>query len=150
MFTCLALLAAGCGREAAKPAPGAAAAAEPRTVDGTPAGRPAPAAAPETAPETAPDAEGSPGERLAERERGRTRRMLALMKRRDEIVRDQIATDPETRTLHEQMIRSRDAYQKHVAALPEVANLEQQLRLLSQQQQAAGDLANKLNEEKQP
>ncbi len=146
MFTCLALLAAGCGREAAKPAPGAASAAEPGTVDGTPAGRPAPAAA----PETASDAKGSPGERLAERERGLTRRMLALMKRRDEIVRDQIATDPETRTLHEQMIRSRDAYQKHVAALPEVANLEQQLRLLSQQQQAAGDLANKLNEEKQP
>ena len=148
LLACLALLAAGCGREAAAPASGVAdatAAVEPRAVVGAPAGQPAP----EAAPETSPAAENR-NDRLAERERGLTQQMLALMKRRDQVVRDQIAADSETRTPHEQMIRSRDAYQKHVAALPEVANLEQQLRLLSKQQQETHNLARKLNEEKQP
>jgi hypothetical protein len=142
LLACLTLLV-GCGREAALPdaRDAAPAEAEPRTVDETLVDLLAP---------PAPSGADSRTVRLAERERDLSRQVLALSKRRDDVVRDQTVANPDIQALYQQMTDAREAFQQRVAALPEVTELEHQIGLLRKQLQAIRQLAQKSTEEKQP
>ena len=142
---CLYLLA-GCGRESGKPGQAGtvkATQAELQTVDQ------------ELVDLLAPEATGASGtggstSRLRQRERDAARQLLALAKRRDDVVREQTQANPEVLALHRQMTEAREAYQRQIAALPEVAGLDHQIDLLRKQLQEMRSLADKLNEENQP
>lgn len=92
------------------------------------------------------DADG-PRRLLGARERDMARHVLALSKRRDQVVRERTLGEPEARTLHQRMTEAREAYQQHVAAMPEVARLDQQLALCRRQLQEMRELAMRQNAE---
>ncbi len=144
-------VAAGCGRPAT-PDKGKVAAA--------PAAAPVAAVTPEAlqagdeeslvdimAP-TVPEGSDSQLKSVSERERNLVRQVLAIDQQIDLLIQDQTTSDPQARELHQQMTAAREAYQRHVQAIPEVAHLAGQKDLLRKQLNEARALRLKMTGEK--